>query len=69
MLEARKTRIIDISIEEPNNHPENVKLAFEKILEAIRYFEQLTSEKCRKCESKVEIGYNQCVQCADEAGP
>lgn len=67
--EARKTRKINLVIEEPNDPPQNVKQAFESILNAIKCFEQLTCEKCRKCESKLEIGYNTCIMCARESEP
>ena len=67
--EARKTRKINLVIEEPNDPPQNVKFAFESILEAIKCFERFTCGKCKKCKSPVPIGYNECHRCIDEAGP
>lgn len=67
--EARKTRKINLVIEEPNDPPQNVKFAFESILEAIKCFERLTCGKCRKCEAEIEIGYNTCIMCARESEP
>ena len=69
VAEARKTRKINLVIEEPNDPSENIKFAFENILNAIERLEQLTCEKCRKCEAKLEIGYNTCIQCARESEP
>jgi hypothetical protein len=67
--EAHKTRKINLVIEESTDPPENVKRAFESILEAIKCFEQLTCGKCRKCKDKIEIGYNTCIMCARESEP
>ena len=62
-------RKINLVIEEPNDPPQNVKFAFESILEAIKCFERFTCGKCKKCKSPVPIGYNECHRCIDEAGP